>query len=212
MDIQGFIDWGVSIETAVIDYLTKQIGIPFYLIKLFAIFAIVLWICILIWQFSGQLARKNLFTLDIGKYKDRAPTGIQKAYGIVLYALKYLVLFPIYTIVWGGIFVFFLTFMVSEANYKNVVFFSTIVIAIIRTIAYFNEGYAKELAKALPLWLLVSVMLDPQLLSKVALTLNIAQLLQDNTVYMSIGFIVAIEWAMRAFSGVRDVQQKNAES
>src|SRR3989338_1601660 len=156
--MQGIIDWAVGAELTVVEFLSTQLHIPMYLIKLIAVFAVVLWICILIWRFSRHLAHKELFSLNLPTHSGTSLPPLQKGWNILLYILKFLILFPIYTVLWGAVFVFFLTLLVSESNYANVVFFSTIVIAIIRVIAYFNESYALDLAKALPLWLLVTVM------------------------------------------------------
>ena len=205
--MQDVIDWGFSLEIAVIQFLTQKLHIPFYLIKLTAVFLVALWICILLWQFSRHLARKNLFALDLSKYRGKNGSRLHKIGNFALYILKYLILFPIYTLVWGAALVIFLTLLVSESNYANIMFFSAIVIAIIRAIAYFNEPYAQELAKVLPLWLLVTVMLDPTLLTNATFTINIATL-HDRTLYMSIGFIIVVEWILRAMNGVRSAYQR----
>lgn len=201
--MQDVIDWGFSLEIAVIQFLTERLNIPLYLIKLAAVFSVALLTCVFVWQFSWHLARKNLFTLDMKKYGDKGPSGIKRALGIAFYILKYLVIFPLYAIIWGAILVLFLTLLVSEGNYPDVVFFSTIVIAVIRAMAYLDEDFASDLAKTLPLVLLVTVMLNPQVLSKAAYTINLTSLLQYDIVYLSIGFIVGVEWVLRAVNGIR---------
>jgi NADH:ubiquinone oxidoreductase subunit 3 (subunit A) len=207
--MQAIIDWGVLVQLRTVEFLTETLHIPFHLIKLAVVFSIVLWICILVLQFSKHLSRRDLFRLDLSKYEDKGP---KKVMGIILYVLKYLVMFPLFTVFWGALFFFFLLIMVSEESYGNVLFFATIVIAIIRAVAYYHEGYAEELAKALPLWLLVTVLLDPHILGKVTFSINLSELLQGNTVYLSIGFIAAVEWALRALYAIRSASKgKNKE-
>lgn len=210
--MQDLVNWIVAIEILLVEFLTVKLHIPFYFIKLTATFLLVLWICLIIWAFSRQLSKKNLFTLDPGRFKGENPSRWVKMGSVALYIIKYLVLFPIYTLVWGILFVVFLVLLVSEDNYRNVVFFSTITIAVIRAIAYFNEQYANELAKALPIVLLVTVMLDPEVLTKVTLSINFSELLQGDAVILSFGFIVAEEWFLRAIHEVRSAYRKKKEA
>ena len=210
MALQDIINWAFSIEVKALQFLTDTLHIPIYLIKLAAIFGVTLLICLMIWKFSGQLARKDLFTLNLKKEEGKASS---KGKDIALYVLEYLIIFPLYTVLWGGIFVLFLTLLVSEGNYSNVVFFSTIIIAIIRSMAYFDEKFARDLALTLPLVLLVTILLNPQVLAKVTYTINIVHLFQNSSVYLSVGFIVFLEWTLRAINSIRNAYKKEkAES
>jgi hypothetical protein len=162
-------------------------------------FVVVLLICAWVWQLSKQLSKRDLFSLERGDQK----TGLGKA---LFYVLEYLILFPIYTLFWGGVFVLLLIIMATPETYPNVIFFAAVILSAIRAIAYFNEEYANDLAKQLPVLMLVTTVLNPTVLSKMSattITINLPYLLQTNVLLESIGFVVVIEWILRISTLVR---------
>ncbi len=169
------------------------LGVPPYIIKLFLTFVVVLLICAWVWQLSKHLSKRDLFSIE---RKDQK-TGFGRA---LFYVLEYLILFPLYTIFWGGVLVLLLILMAVPEAYPNVIFFAAIIVSVIRAIAYFNEEWAYTLAMQLPIVMLVSTVLNPTVLAKVnasTITLNLPYLLQTNVLLESIGFVVVMEWILR---------------
>jgi hypothetical protein len=199
----GFIQQ--SIESSYV-FLTG-IGVPAYVIRLFLTFVIVLLICAWVWQLSKHLSKRDLFSIESRGQK----TGLGRA---LFYVLEYLVLFPLYTIFWGGVLVFLLILMAVPEAYPNVIFFAAVIISAIRAIAYFNEEWAYTLAMQLPIVMLVTTVLNPAVLSKVSastITLNLPYLLQTQVLLESIGFVVAMEWILRISTLVGGRKRKKPE-
>lgn len=182
-------------------FLTQQLHIHPYLIKLFVTFVVVLLVCAWVLQLSRHLSKRDLFSLDLGKYDSKTGSGaLRKASAVFLYIIEYLILFPIYTLFWGGVLVFLLILMAVPEAYPNVIFFATVIMAAIRAIAYFNEQWANTLAMQLPILMLVTTVLNPTVLAKVnasTITLNLPYLLQTNMIIESIAFVVVMEWLLR---------------
>jgi len=187
-------------------FLVQQLHVPSYIIKLLITFVVVLLVCAWVWQLSKHLSKRDLFELDLSRYESTGSNTMRKISALFLYILEYLILFPIYTIFWGGVFVLLLVLMAVPESYPNVIFFAAVILSAIRAIAYFNEEYANDLAKQLPILMLVTTVLNPSVLSKVntsTLSINLPYLIQTDTLLMSIGFVVGMEWIMRLSSGLR---------
>lgn len=184
----------------IIDKTANYFGIPSYLVKLGITLLLVIMACMVIYGLSRHLSRRSLFNFDLSKiqYLPQGKANLRIFNHISLYILKYLVLFPIYTLIWGTVFLLFLILLVVPSQYANIMFFTTIVIALIRFMAYYNEEYAEDLAKVLPLWLLVTLMLDPSILGRVELSIDFNKLFEGQTIVFSIIFIVVEEWILRA--------------
>ncbi len=191
-------------------FLTVQLGISPYIVKLLITFVVVLLVCTWVWQLSSHLSKRDLFSLKLGGGSKIGAFG-----SIMLYILEYLILFPVYTVMWGGVFVFLLILMAVPETYPQVIFFAAIILSAIRAIAYFNESYANDLAKQLPILMLVTTILNPTLLSKVnasTITINLPYLLQTNVLIESIAFVVVMEWILRISTLIRRRERKKQPS
>lgn len=183
-------------------------GVPPKLIQLLLLYGVILIISLLVWQISRHLSRRSVFKFDISKYEDKsASSKINRIANFLLYILKYAILFPVYTVFWGALFVFFLLVLIPAPDYENILFFSAAIIAVIRTVAYINEEYAENLALLLPLWLLITILIDPSVLSKISLYINFGALLRENSLILSIGFIVMVEWLLRLVYGIHELRR-----
>lgn len=193
-DVQGSLDWFAAL-----------LSLPPYILNLLVTVLVVILVCLLVQQLSRQLSQRDLFSMRVEERADKATSnvGLRKVFAFLLYALKYVVLFPIYIVVWGLLFVLLLLVLANNKDYNIIIFGSTVIVAVVRAMAYYKESFAEELAKVLPLWLLVTILLDPQILFSLDVNIDVQILLHDSVLVLSVGFLVVEEWLLRMANMLR---------
>jgi hypothetical protein len=105
---------------------------------------------IFIWHFYRFIARREIVSLQFNKYE----TDGKKATSIVVYIIKYLIVFPLVITTWFLVYSMFMFFLAPEMP-QDLVFLVVISLVIaIRIAAYYKEDLAKDLAKMIPFSLL----------------------------------------------------------
>ena len=169
-------------------------------INLFLLVIVVVAYSIFIWKFYRFIATKNVFGLDLNKYNKSKHPLIAKVLAGGLYFLEYIIILPFLIFFWFAIFTFFLTLLTKDIEISVILVISAIVIAAIRMTAYYKEDLSRELAKLLPLNLLVIAMLTPGFfdLSRVIQNFN---RLSDffNEIIIYVVFMVSLEIILRFF-------------
>lgn len=134
-------------------------------IQLFPILlsTIVLFVLMLMtWWIYRSISDENLFTV-LGK---SALATHLSAGGKFLYALRYIVMFPFYTFLAFCFFALAL-FVLSKPETLEaqgaILFVAIVLVCTIRVAAYVNSGLAEDLAKLVPLSMLVAVITRPDL-------------------------------------------------
>lgn len=134
-------------------------------IQLFPILfaTIVLFVLMLMtWWIYRSISDENLFTV-LGKsaLAERLSAG-----GKFLYALRYIVMFPFYTFLAFCFFALALFVLVRPETIEaqnSILFVAIVLVCTIRVAAYINNGLAEDLAKLVPLSMLVAVITRPDL-------------------------------------------------
>lgn len=117
---------------------------------------------VFVWHFYRKLAKKDLFELDLSKYRhDRGSHRLlRELYDVLAYVIQYLVLFPLYVSFWFGIMSLFLCVLVKGADVDQIILFSAVLVGAIRMAAYYKEELAADLAKLLPLSMIAILVVD----------------------------------------------------
>src|SRR3989344_2465742 len=97
-----------------------------------------------------QLARKDLFEIPKLNLKSKFANVLDR----IIYFLKYLFIFPIYSFIWFLIFSFLLFVLSKSRPIEDILFLGIIVVAATRMGAYVSEKLAEDMAKLLPLTLI----------------------------------------------------------
>ena len=113
------------------------------------------------WWIYKTLSTRDVFQLYHKKGDVKATTGDH-----ILYALKYFIVFPVYTFIGFLIFAFSLFLLMKpEAGQQEtmMLFIAIVIISTIRVSAYVNEQLAEDLAKLLPLAMISVIITHPTL-------------------------------------------------
>ncbi|MCD6549902.1 hypothetical protein J7K41_04335 [Candidatus Micrarchaeota archaeon] len=166
---------------------------------------------LLIWYLYRKVAKKDMFAVDLDKYTGRYAT-LKKFGALIAYVVKYMVLFPIYTFLMFAILAMSFFMLSPQYNITSSLFFSIVIISVVRILAYINEDAAQELAKMLPFSLVLSLLLNPSLISyRLPTTAETVNAFSSISQYFV--FIIGLELVLRVGSFILSLGRgKNDES
>ena len=166
---------------------------------------------LLIWYLYRKVAKKDMFAVDLDKYTGRHAT-LKKFGALIAYVVKYMVLFPIYTFLMFAILAMSFFMLSPQYNITSSLFFSIVIISVVRILAYINEDAAQELAKMLPFSLVLSLLLNPSLISyRLPTTAETVNAFSSISQYFV--FIIGLELFLRVGSFILTLgRSKNDES
>ena len=114
---------------------------------------------IFIFKFYRFLARKKIFELNIHEYDIHI--GLKK----FLYAVEYIILFPVVVFFWFIVMSLLLTIISVTQTIQNILFISVAFVSVVRVASYYNEKLSKDLAKLVPFALLALFLIDASYIS-----------------------------------------------
>jgi len=147
-----------------------------------------------IWMFYRTLSKRDLFKLK-EYFGDSKLESLEEK---ILYILKYLVIFPIYTFFWFILFSLFLFILSKIPEIATILQLSFAIVSSVRITAYVNEKLSEDVAKLIPLALLAIFLTDPTFFDIDIFILRVTNLptLQIE-VFGYIVLTIAIEWILR---------------
>ncbi len=176
---------------AIIDEAIVRLDFNGLILPLFVYTLLLAAFAIFIWTFYKSVSKRDLFQLKIKDKKKHWQTKI-------IYVLKYLVLFPVFTFLWFAALTIILFFLSKSQSTQAVMLISMALIAAARITAYYKEELSQDIAKILPLAVLGLFVVDPAFFS-LELTLSrfyevpsLVPLLLD---YLA--FAILLEFVMR---------------
>lgn len=141
-----------------------------------------------------QLARRDLFEIPKLNLKSKFANVLDR----VIYFLKYLFIFPVYSFIWFLIFSFLLFVLSKSRPIEDILFLGIIVVASTRIGAYVSEKLAEDMAKLLPLTLIAIFLTDPKAVTVETIQSSFPILLhQIPKVAKYLLFIIVVEWLLR---------------
>jgi len=141
-----------------------------------------------------QLARRDLFEIPKLNLKSKFANVLDR----IIYFLKYLFIFPVYSFIWFLVFSFLLFVLSKSRPIEDILFLGIIVVAATRIGAYVSEKLAEDMAKLLPLTLIAIFLIDPKAVTLETITSSLPVLLQQiPRVAKYLLFIITIEWLLR---------------
>src|SRR3989338_180160 len=141
-----------------------------------------------------QLARRDLFDipeLDLNaKYTN--------VFNRIVYFLKYLFIFPMYSFIWFLIFSFLLFVLSKSRPIEDILFLGIMLVTATRIGAYVSEKLAEDMAKLLPLTLIAIFLMDPKAVTLQTVTSSFSIILnQFPRVAKYLLFIIVVESLLR---------------
>ncbi len=113
-----------------------------------------------VYKFYRFLAKKEIFKLDLHKYGESVFGSIGRFFSVIIYMIKYLIIFPLFIFFWFGILSLILAVLSRNHAVSQILLLSMALVAAIRIAAYYNEDLSKDLAKMMPFALLGVFLVD----------------------------------------------------
>ncbi|MBS3084949.1 hypothetical protein J4411_03490 [Candidatus Pacearchaeota archaeon] len=181
-------------------YLSIILNLPGWaqtFLNLFFISLMVVIYSVFIWKFYMWVAKKNILELNLSKFNKSEHAVISKIIGGLIYFLEYLIILPFVVFLWFGVFTIFLILLTDTLEVNTILVIGVVIVAAIRMTAYYKENLSKELAKLIPLTLLVVAISQglfnfPKFLEQIQI---IPSFISDIWVYLI--FIIVLEFILR---------------
>lgn len=153
---------------------------------------------LLTWRFYRLLAHKDILKLDLSKYNQSEHPFISKFFGALLYILEYIIILPFIVFVWFSVLAFIIFIITQKTSLATTLQFTAAIIASIRILSYHKKEIAEDLAKLLPLAVLVVAVTENGLNIFERITTFITEgPLLVSSIVMYFVFIAALELLMR---------------
>src|SRR3989344_6955305 len=153
---------------------------------------IIFFYAVFVWFFYRTLSKRDLFHLAI---KEQHHVWRRQ----LLYIIKYLVFFPIFTFLWFAIMSLIMIMLSKSYTTEAILVISMAMIAATRITAYYNRQLSEDIAKILPLGVLAIFIVDPSYFS---LSIAVSRFYELQTLIPLFAnylvFIIALEFMLRA--------------
>jgi len=189
MVLEGFVT--LSTDTAF------QVMRPLFLFVIgMAIYAI------FIFRFYKFVATKDVFELNLQQYSAASWGWLKQILSLLLYTLEYLIIFPIFVMLWFGVFALLLV-MLSDQSIEFILLIAMAIVAAVRATAYYDEDLSKDLSKMLPFALLAVFIVDISYfsLAKIPETIFLLPEYLDLMLYYLM-FTVILEFLLRSLYAI----------
>ena len=168
--------------------------ISFFLIALLLVVS-----SVVIYKFYKSVARKNLISLDLGKYNKTKHPFIVKLVAGLLYFIEYVLILPFFIFLWFVILTIFLLIL-TDRTITTLLVISATLIAAIRMTAYYHQDLSKDLAKLIPFTLLATSLLQTNFFSVERVLGQISLIPRAfGHVFYYLSFIIILEVVLRGF-------------
>jgi hypothetical protein len=142
-----------------------------------------------VFKFYKFIAKKDIFKLS----QERGTLGK------IIYALKYIFLFPIVSFFWFFVIAVLVSMLSGVLDIGNVFMVSMAIITTVRISAYYDEELSREVAKLIPLAMLGVLLLD---ISKISYNVPLQVINQISAVASVLAyyfiFLIILEFILRA--------------
>jgi len=164
---------------------------------------------IFIFSFYRFLGKKDIFSLDLQQYDKGFSGFIKKTFRMLMYAVEYLVISPLFIFFWFGVISMILIVLSDVQDTAQILLVAMALVASIRVTAYYNEDLSKDLAKMFPFALLAVFLLDVTKFSYATFIYQLQSLPGMWKVMMYyLAFAIILEFVMRLLVGIKGMFSK----
>ena len=155
-----------------------------------------------IFKFYRFVAARDMFEMDLSKYEESRYKLMRAFLHLIMYVIKYVLVFPLFAIFWFTVLTLILAFLSKEQAFPQVLLAALATVSAIRATSYYNEDLSRDLAKILPFAVLGIFIIDASFF-EVSSSLNVLEQANDNreNILYYLGFLVALEFALRLLMG-----------
>ncbi len=155
---------------------------------------------IIVGTFYIKLSKKVLY-----KIKTDKPHKFLRAYfDMLIFLLKYTILFPLFSFVWFVFLSVMLYLMSTKLPLETAFILSISIVTAIRICAYYDEQVSVDLGKLLPLALLGIVLIDASSFTPAIVETKALELLTSLPRFVPFLIVgIAVEWILRLLLGIK---------
>ena len=157
---------------------------------------------VFVFKFYRFVASRDMFALDLSRYEESRISMVRGFLHLVMYVVKYVVLFPAFAFFWFAVLTLILVFLSKEKAFADVLLISLATVSAIRVTAYYSEDLSRDLAKILPFAVLGIFLIDASFfdIDGSMRVLREANMHRETIFYYWV-FLVGVEFALRFIFG-----------
>ena len=158
---------------------------------------------IFVFTFYRFVAARDMFELDLSRYEQSRYKWLRSVLHVIMYVLKYILLFPFFAFFWFAVITAILAFLAKDQSFSQVLLMGLATVGTIRVAAYVKEDLSRDLAKMLPFAVLGIFLVNTsffQIEDSLAL-LDETMDYTDNILYYLV-YLIALEFALRMIMGI----------
>ena len=106
------------------------------------------------------MSKRDIFNLDFSRFEESTHPLFRKTVRLVLYAAKYLLVFPLFAFFWFGVLVVMVAFLSKTKEVEDLLLIAMAVLTSVRVTSYYTEDLSRDIAKMLPFALLGIFLID----------------------------------------------------
>ena len=192
MDINDVFNTGLNMDDALgllYDVAAYVVGMCIYAIFVF--------------KYYRFVASKDMFGLDLSRFEERSFRWARSILHVILYAVKYLMVFPVFAFFWFAVITLILAFLAKDQSFSETLLVALATVSAIRVTAYYDEDLSRDLAKILPFAVLAIFLIDASFFS-IRESLDILKEAGDYSekIVYSLAFLVLLEIVLRLLNGI----------
>ena len=173
--------------------MVRNVGIYIAGIGVYAIF---------IFHFYRFLSSRDMFRVDLSRYEESQFKAIRVFLQLVMYVVKYIVVFPVFAFFWFAVLTIILALLSKDRAFSEVLLVALATVSAIRLAAYYHEDLSRDLAKILPFAVLGIFIIDASFFTiKDSLAMLQDANNQREAIFYYFVFLVALEFALRLVWG-----------
>lgn len=157
---------------------------------------------VFIFKFYRFVASRDMFDLDLSKYKRSRHPWVRRVLRVLMYTLQYLIIFPTFAFFWFAILTVILSLLSKDREITEIFIIALATVSAIRVVAYYSEDLSRDVAKILPFAVLGLFLVDASFF-ELGASLNVLRDVEDyreSILYYLVG-IVLLEFVMRMILG-----------
>ena len=158
---------------------------------------------VFVFKFYRFVAARDMFGLDLSRYQEARFRWLRRFMHVVMYVVKYLVVFPAFAAFWFAVLTLILTFLSKDRPITDVLLIALATVTTIRVTAYYSEDLSRDVAKILPFAVLALFLIDASFfdVSESIEVLRDANDVRETILYYLL-FLVVVEFTLRLLLGI----------
>ena len=158
---------------------------------------------VFVFKFYRFVASRDMFAVDLSRYEDAGLRWLKSSFHVVIYILKYLILFPVFAFFWFAVLTLILAFLSKGQAFSDSLLIAIATVGAIRVTAYYRESLSRDLAKILPFTVLAVFLVDVSFFSvdESIESLKEARDYTEDILYYLL-LLIVLEFVLRLLKGI----------